>query len=130
MLVIRTHLGNNPLHLFDYLIDYYSKANCHYGMVWPVQQDRIMNLSAHYQVVNTISGNSYLMNLSVYLSNCAGRYCCQTMPFLLKSSAYIADVLASHALLEMWCDDHTVNWCEHSATGVTPRFGVMFSPVK
>ena len=33
-------------------------------------------------------------------------------------------------LLEMWCDDHTVNWCEQSATGVTPRFGVMFSLVK
>ena len=34
------------------------------------------------------------------------------------------------ALLEMWCDDHTVNWCEQSATGVTPHFGVMFSLVK
>ena len=33
-------------------------------------------------------------------------------------------------LLEMWCDDHTVNWCEWSATGVTPLLGVMFSPVK
>lgn len=51
MLVIRTHLRDNHLHLFDYsiAIDCYSKANCHFGMVCPVQQDRIVDLSAHHQ---------------------------------------------------------------------------------
>ena len=32
-------------------------------------------------------------------------------------------------LLEMWWDDDTVNWCERSATGVTPLSSVIFSPV-
>ena len=32
-------------------------------------------------------------------------------------------------LLEMWCDNDTVNWCERSATGVIPLSSVMFSPV-
>ena len=33
-------------------------------------------------------------------------------------------VHSMYTLLEMWCDDHTVNWCEQSATGVTPLLSV------
>ena len=32
------------------------------------------------------------------------------------------------ALLKMWGDDHTKNWCELIATGLTPDFSVIVTP--
>ena len=31
-------------------------------------------------------------------------------------------------LLKMWGDDHTKNWCELIATGLTPDFSVIVTP--
>ena len=55
------------------------------------------------------------------------------VPLNMLTAAPLYIVSDSHCcptLLEMCCDDHTVNWREQSATGVTPPLGVMFSPVK
>ena len=44
----------------------------------------------------------------------------------------IADIISpfvEHATrLQIWCEDHTVNWCEVVTTGHTPGLSVTFTP--
>ena len=69
-----------------------------------------------------------LYGVVLYYTVLHSLFSCHLLSYIFIPCSLHLIQLSLHALLKMGGDNHTKNWCEMIATGLTPDFSVMVTP--